>query len=117
MGRRAALAAAVVIATGTQVLAAKPKLQFWNLTGNTITRLELAPAGTGRFGPNQTANDKDGTVDNDERLAITGTTAGRYDIRFTDVTGRTCTVKDVEVKAEGIFDLGEPEAKDCTTAH
>ncbi len=46
--------------------------RFWNLTRHTISELSLAPAGTTNFGPNQCKNDKDGTVDPDERLRVTG---------------------------------------------
>ena len=34
--------------------------RFWNLTSSTVKSLELAPAGTSAFGPNQCANDPDG---------------------------------------------------------
>ena len=34
--------------------------RFWNLTSSTVKSLELAPAGTSAFGPNQTTNDPDG---------------------------------------------------------
>jgi hypothetical protein len=55
---------------------AADRMQFWNLTGTTITKLYLAPAGTTKWGPDQCANDKDGSVDPDERLRLTGVTAG-----------------------------------------
>ena len=48
-------------------------------------RIYLAPAGTTHFGPNHAKNDKDGTVDHDERLRITGVEPGMYDAKFTDV--------------------------------
>jgi len=66
--------------------------RFWNLTKNTISEFYLAPAGTSDWGPDQCKNDKDGRVDFDERLAISGLSPGIYDAKFTDVTGRTCTV-------------------------
>ena len=50
--------------------------RFWNLTSQTVKSLELAPAGSSAFGPNQTANDPDGDVDHDERLKITGVKTG-----------------------------------------
>ncbi len=55
--------------------------QFWNLTANTITSLELSPAARMSGGANQTDNDRDHTVDHDERLKITDTTAGTYDVK------------------------------------
>ena len=56
--------------------ASKKGTRFWNLTGETLTEVSLAPAGTTSFGPNQCANDKDGTVDFDENLTIKGVAAG-----------------------------------------
>ena len=75
--------------------------QFWNLTSGTITSLSLAPAGTSAFGPDQCPNDKDGEVEHDERLKLTGVEAGRYDVRVSDKKGRVCVAHDVEVKGTG----------------
>ena len=87
--------------------------QFWNLTANTITSFELAPAGTGQWGPNQTANDADGSVDHDERLKITHVTSGSYDARFTDKAGRHCTVSSIAIKEGAVFSIDEKTLKDC----
>ena len=48
------------------------RMLFWNLTGTKITKLYLAPAGTTKWGPDQCANDPDGSVDPDERLRLVG---------------------------------------------
>ena len=88
--------------------------RFWNLTRHTISELHLAPAGTTNFGPNQCKNDKDGTVDPDERLPITGVAPGSYDVRLKDVSGRTCVVRNIEVKAGEIFSIEEKELMSCT---
>src|SRR5450755_1370837 len=66
--------------------------RFWNLTANTITSLQLSPAGRNDWGRNQADNDRDRTVDHDERLKITDTAAGMYDVKFVDQSGRTCVV-------------------------
>ena len=87
--------------------------RFWNLTRHTISEFHLAPAGTTDWGPNQCKNDKDGTVDPDERLRITGVTAGSYDAKLTDVSGRTCLVKNIKVEAGEIFSIEEKELTDC----
>jgi hypothetical protein len=87
--------------------------RFWNLTRHTISEFHLAPAGTTDWGPNQCKNDKDGTVDPDERLRITGVTAGSYDAKLTDVSGRTCLVKNIKVEAGEIFSIEEKELADC----
>lgn len=111
---------AIVVAA--LVLAASPALadekkskgtRFWNLTGETVTRFELAPAGTTTFGPDQCKNDKDGAVDNDERLAITDVADGTYDARLTDKTGRVCSAPGLVVKANGVFSVEKDQLKDC----
>jgi V8-like Glu-specific endopeptidase len=88
--------------------------QFWNLTANTITSLQLSPAGKNQWGRNQADNDRDHTVDHDERLKITDTAAGTYDVKFIDKSGRTCVVPNLQVKAGAIFTIEEKELKDCT---
>jgi len=87
--------------------------QFWNLTANTITSLQLSPPGKNEWGLNQTDNDRDHTVDHDERLKITDTAAGTYDVKFTDRSGRSCVVPNVQVKAGGIFTIEEKNLKGC----
>ena len=87
--------------------------RFWNLTGETITHLMLAPAGTAKWGPDQCRNDPDGSVDFDERLRITGVSSGRYDVRFADKTGRSCTITDIEIKAGSVFSIGKEALEHC----
>ena len=88
--------------------------RFWNLTRHTISEFHLAPAGTANCGPNQCKNDKDGTVDPDERLRITGMPPGSYDARLVDVSRRTCVVRNIKVKAGEIFSIEEKELTSCT---
>ena len=87
--------------------------RFWNLTANTITWLQLSPTGKNDWGRNQADNDRDGTVDHDERLKITDTAPGTYDVKFVDKSGRTCVVPNIEVKAGAIFTIEEKSLKDC----
>jgi V8-like Glu-specific endopeptidase len=87
--------------------------QFWNLTANTITSVQLSPPGKNEWGRNQADNDRDHTVDHDERLKITDTEAGIYDIKFADKSGRTCIVPNVQIKAGAIFTIEEKQLKDC----
>lgn len=103
------LVAAVGAALGAE------RLRFWNLTAATITKLYLAPAGTGKWGPDQCRNDPDGAVDADERLTLKGIEPGRYDAKLTDKTGRTCILRDVEVKGGRpyAFSIEESDLKDC----
>jgi hypothetical protein len=90
-------------------------MRFWNLTRYAITTLQMSPAGQNVWGPNQCANDRDGEVDHDERLRITGVTTGRYDVRFTDKGGRTCVVTQIDVKDDEIFSIEEKDLADCQT--
>jgi hypothetical protein len=87
--------------------------RLWNLTRYTITNLQMSPAGANVWGANQCANDKDGEVDHDERLRITGITTGKYDIKFRDKSGRVCFVRDTEVKDGSIFTIEEKQLADC----
>jgi hypothetical protein len=92
------------------------RMQFWNLTGTKITKLYLAPTGTTKWGPNQCANDADGSVDPDERLRLTGLTAGHYDVKLAEASGRTCIVKDVTLQTGTAyaFSISEADLKDCS---
>lgn len=102
------------VSATTAVWAAESRpTRFWNLTGETITHLSLAPAGSTKWGPDQCRNDPDGSVDFDERLRITGIASGRYDVKFTSKSGQTCTVTGVEVKAGSIFSLGTEALTHC----
>ena len=88
-------------------------IRFWNLTLYTVTDLRMSPAGKDAWGPNQCQNDRDGTVDHDERLRITGIEPGHYDVRLTDKIGRVCTVRNVEVKDAAVFAIEEKQLTDC----
>jgi hypothetical protein len=104
----------VLAVTASLALAEGRPTRFWNLTRYTISELYLAPAGTTNWGPNQCKNDKDGTVDPDERLPITGVSPGSYDVKLVD-TRRTCLVRNVKVEASQIFSIEERELTSCTT--
>jgi hypothetical protein len=79
----------------------------------TITTLQMSPAGTDSWGPDQCNNDRDGTVDHDERLRITGIESGRYDVKLVDKIGRVCIVWNVEVKDGTVFSIEEKQLTDC----
>jgi len=112
MAKALALAAFVIVFIPTG--ASAKDTQFWNLTVNTITSLQLSPAGTNDWGPNQTDNDRDRTVDHDERLKITNTAPGMYDVKFADKSGRTCVVPNIQIKAGSIFAIEEKNLKNCS---
>jgi hypothetical protein len=88
--------------------------RFWNLTRYAVSELYLAPAGSTSWGPNQCRNDKDGTVDPDERLRITGVDPGTYDAKLTDVSGRSCLVRNIKVETGEIFSIEEKDLTACT---
>jgi hypothetical protein len=111
---RAAIVILALAATSSVVLAQSRPTRFWNLTQYTISEFYLAPAGTTNFGPNQCKNDKDGTVDHDERLRITGVETGTYDAKLTDVKGRTCVVRDLKIETGQIFSIEESDLTSCT---
>lgn len=99
---------------GTTALAAERPLRFWNLTRHTISEFRLAPAGTANWGEDQCKNDRDGTVNSDERLRITGIAPGAYDARLKDVSGRVCVVRAINIKAGDIFSIEEKDLTDCS---
>jgi hypothetical protein len=107
-----AVAAAMMAATS---VLATDKMLFWNETAHEMKGVYLAPAGTEAFGQNQTLNDDDKSVSADERLLITGITAGRYDVKLVDTTGRTCIVRNVEVRGTGkvAFSIAEKQLTNC----
>jgi V8-like Glu-specific endopeptidase len=111
MARTTALIAFLLAAIPTGAWAKDTR--FWNLTANTITSLQLSPAGKNDWGRNQTDNDRDRTVDHDERLKITDTAAGVYDVKFVDKSGRTCVVPNIEIKTGAVFTIEEKSLKDC----
>ena len=94
---------------------ADERMAFWNLTSFTITNLVMAPAGSAEFGANQCANDRDGSVDHDERLRLAGVAPGRYDVRLTTKPGRVCMIRNVELKSGGkyAFSLSDSDLTDC----
>jgi hypothetical protein len=111
---RTLLLVAALAATVATASAADRPTRFWNLTHNTIQEFQLAPAGTTAWGENQCRNDKDGAVDFDERLRITGIDSGRYDARIKDAAGRVCFARNITVEAGKVFSIDEKELVDCT---
>jgi hypothetical protein len=106
------LAATMILAQSAH--AADKPIRFWNLTAKTVTKLELAPAGSEAFGPNQCVHDKDGSVDHDERLSLAGVAPGRYDINIGYGDGRVCRVKNVALDAGKVFSIEDKDLTACT---
>ncbi len=116
--RRALVIGGLLAIGGTVRADSADRLRFWNLTQNIVTELYLAPAGTTNWSANQCANDPDGSVSPDERLVLKDVVAGRYDVRLTDATGRSCVVPNVTLQAGKAyaFSVSETELTDCTKA-
>jgi hypothetical protein len=112
MVKIAILTALVLALTPADALA--KDTQFWNLTADTITSLQFSSPGKNEWGRNQADNDRDHAVDHDERLKITDTPAGVYDLKFVDKGGRTCVVPNVQVKTGAIFTIEEKDLKGCS---
>jgi hypothetical protein len=105
-----------LVLAGTAALAQDRRgTRFWNLTANTVKQFYLSPAGKEEWGPDQCKNDRDGEVDHNERLRITGVSSGRYDAKFVDERRRTCIVRNVEIKDGAVFSIEEKDLKDCKT--
>jgi len=114
--RRWLAPAALCLVAGLAIMGdagAAGSTRFWNLTSGTIKEFRLAPAGSTSFGKNQCENDKDGTVDHDERLPIVGIAAGRYDAKIVYTTGRACMARGLEVKEGKVFSIDDHDLKDC----
>ena len=114
MNARALVATFLLAQVSTGAFAQSRPPRFWNLTQHTVKEFYLSKPGANQWGANQCKNDKDGTVDVDERLRITNTPPGDYDAKIVDVTGRTCLAKGVHIAEGEIFSLEEKDLTGCT---
>ena len=89
-------------------------IRFWNLTSSTISSVQLSASGKDAWGMNQCENDPDGSVDHDERLKITGVEPGKYDVRLATKQGRVCIVRNIDLRANGVFSIEEKQLTDCS---
>ena len=112
---RQVLGAALALALAGSAATAQDRrgIRFWNLTAHTVKQFYLSPAGQNAWGPDQCKNDRDGEVDHDERLRITGIEPGRYDAKLADAAGRVCIVRNIEIKAGAVFSIEEKQLSDC----
>jgi hypothetical protein len=113
MSRALLVLVVVLLAAPTQSMGQGKGIRLWNLTTARMTGFELSPAGKSNWGPNQTLNDRDKTVDHDERLRITGVEPGRYDAKVSYDGSRQCFVRDIEIKADAVFSIADKDLKDC----
>jgi hypothetical protein len=108
------ICAASLFASGADAASKPAKTKFWNITGDTIVKFELAPVGTANWGPDQCKNDRDDSVDDDERLAIQNVATGTYDARMTYKDGAVCMAKSVKVVEGKIFSIEKKDLTNCT---
>lgn len=109
------LAVVMLLVAGSPELAAQGKgIRFWNITTATVVSFQLSPIGKDAWGINQTLNDKDKEVDHDERLRINGVAPGRYDAKIGYRNGRTCIVRNIEIKADAVFSIADKDLKNCS---
>ncbi len=108
------LVSALLLAQTSGAFAQTRPPRFWNLTKHTVKEFYLSRAGLNQWGANQCKNDKDGTVDVDERLRITDAPAGKYDAKVVDVSGRTCLVTDIQISPGEIFSIEEKDLTACS---
>lgn len=110
-----ALTALVATLTTLSGANAAQALKFWNLTAETVTDLRFAEPGSGQWGKNQTLNDKDKTVEADERLKLGDVKAGAYDVQVVDAKGRRCVFPNVALSGTGpyAFSISEEEMAQC----
>lgn len=105
----AALAVGAMLAGAS---AAEKGTQFWNLTSTTVAKLYISAAGANAYGPDQCANDKDGTVDHDERLKVTAP-AGKSDVKIAFADGKVCIVKGIDIVAGKVFSIDDKDLTSC----
>jgi hypothetical protein len=107
----------VALAVSPAALAAEKGVRFWNLTSATITELRLAPQASENFGADQCKNDKDGSVDHDERLPITNVAPGVYDMKIGYKGGKVCRVPNVTIESGRVFSIEDKDMVNCSMAN
>lgn len=116
--KRNSLIPVLLLCAGSFVTTAQAQtqtLKFWNLTTETITELKLAEPGTNKWGKNQTLNDKDKTVEADERLKLSDVKPGTWDVSMKDKKGRTCVLRNIALSGTEAyaFSISEDDVKKC----
>jgi hypothetical protein len=109
MSRLLFISAALVLGCSVAIAADDKPLLFLNRAGETMVKLQFAPAGTTKWGTDQTQYEDDKQVEHNEKIPLKDVTPGRYDIRFTDIKGRSCTLKNLDVKVGALVVVREAE--------
>src|SRR4051794_17723843 len=112
--RRALLIVATAGGLGWLPAQAADPFYVYNMTTATEFKgVYLAPAGTTNWSRNQALNDKDHSLESSERLAITGISRGKFDVRLEDDKGRTCFKRNVDLTKETSFEIREEDLSTC----
>ena len=107
-------ASLAVLAAASGAARAADKFFVYNeTTAATFTELYLAPAGTTRWGANQTLNDKDKTLEPSERLPLKGVKHETYDVKIHDQAGKTCVKTGVDLAHESSFVVRDEDLQHC----
>jgi hypothetical protein len=104
---RLAFSMVMLIASAAAAPAADGPTRFWNLTPMKLTGFYLAPAGSEAWGMNQCQNDRDGSVDPDERLRVTGIESGAFDAKLVGDSGKQCLARNLRIETGSIFSIEE----------
>jgi len=90
------------------------KFFAYNSTTRTdFTGVYMAPAGTEKWGPNQALNDKDKSLDEGERLTLTGLSPGTFSVKLVDRSGRTCILHGVDLTKDKSFEIRDEQLSNC----
>lgn len=104
----------LVVSLAALPAAAAAKFFAYNeTTSTTFAGIYLAPAGTTKWGMNETLNDKDHSLDFGERLPLTGITPGRYDVKLVTDKGKTCVRKGVDLTNDTSFEIRDADLAGC----
>jgi hypothetical protein len=109
MSKLLLIAVTLSLACSVAIAADDKPLQFLNRAGETLVKLQFASAGTTKWGADQCQYEDDKQVEHNEKISLQGVTPGRYDVRFTDIKGRSCTVKNLDVKAGALVVIRQTE--------
>lgn len=92
--------------------APKP-MKVWILTASAIVDFRLAPGSSSKYGRNLALDDKDKTIDVDERLSLRDVAPGTYDARVKLRNGRKCRVTGLTLNAGEIASIEDKQLECC----
>jgi hypothetical protein len=103
------ISVALVLGCSAAIAADDKPLLFLNRAGETMVKLQFSPAGAAKWGADQTQYEDDKQIEHNEKITLRDVKPGRYDVRFTDIKGRNCTVRNLDVKPGTLVVIREAE--------